>query len=132
VNRQARATIETEDDVNRLISGLGALAIIVCAFAPARAGDMAAAKQNYDTFCAKCHGATGKGDGPGAATLSTSPRNFTDCTAMGKISDDTMFNVIKNGGASAGLSKDMQAWSAGFEDGEMHDLVAYIRTFCKK
>ena len=64
--------------------------------------------------------------------LSTSPRNFTDCAAMAKISDDTMFNVIKNGGAANGLSKDMQAWSSGFEDPEMHDLVVYIRTFCKK
>ena len=132
MNRQARATIETEDDVNRIISTLVAFAIVACAYAPVRAADMAAAKQNYDTFCAKCHGATGKGDGPGAATLSTNPRNFTDCAAMGKISDDTMFNVIKNGGAANGLSKDMQAWNAGFEDGEMHDLVAYIRTFCAK
>jgi mono/diheme cytochrome c family protein len=121
-----------EGDVNRLISVLGAFAIVAFALVPARAADMAAAKQNYDTFCVKCHGPGGKGDGPGAATLSTSPRNFTDCAAMGKISDDTMFNVIKNGGAAAGLSKDMQAWSSGFEDGEMHDLVAYVRTFCKK
>jgi mono/diheme cytochrome c family protein len=121
-----------EGDVNRLISVLGAFAIVASALVPARAADMAAAKQNYDTFCVKCHGPGGKGDGPGAATLSTSPRNFTDCAAMGKISDDTMFNVIKNGGAAAGLSKDMQAWSSGFEDGEMHDLVAYVRTFCKK
>jgi mono/diheme cytochrome c family protein len=118
--------------VNRLISIVGAGAIIACAFAPARAADMAAAKQNYDTFCVKCHGPGGKGDGPGAATLATNPRNFTDCAAMGKISDDTMFNVIKNGGAAAGLSKDMQGWSSGFEDGEIHDLVAYVRTFCKK
>ena len=51
---------------------------------------------------------------------------------MGKISDDTMFNVIKNGGAAVGLSKDMQAWNAGFADDEIHDLVAYVRTFCKK
>jgi cytochrome c553 len=118
--------------VNRIISTLGACAIIALACAPVRAGDMAAAKTNYDTFCVKCHGPGGKGDGAAAATLSTSPRNFTDCAAMGKISDDTMFNVIKNGGAANGLGKDMQAWSAGFEDGEMHDLVAYIRTFCVK
>ena len=118
--------------MNRLISIVGAGAIIACVFAPARAADMAAAKQNYDTFCVKCHGASGKGDGPGAATLATKPRDFADCAVMGKISDDTMFNVIKKGGAAAGLSKDMQAWSAGFDDGEMHDLVAYVRTFCKK
>ena len=42
-----------------------------------------------------------------------------------------MFNVIKNGGAATGRSKDMPAWSSGFEDGEIHDLVAYLMTFCK-
>ena len=115
-----------------IFGAFGALALTVALAAGVKAADMAAAKQNYDTFCMKCHGPNGKGDGPAAATLSTNPRNFTDCAAMGKISDDTLFNVIKNGGAAAGLSKDMQAWSSGFEDGEIHDLVAYVRTFCKK
>ena len=118
--------------MNRLISSIGACAIIVCTFAPVHAADMAAAKDNYNTFCVKCHGPGGEGNGPAAATLATKPRNFTDCAFMGKIPDDTLFNVIKNGGASAGLSKDMQAWSKGFADDEIHDLVAYVRTFCKK
>lgn len=118
--------------MNRLISSIGVCAIIACAFVPVRAADMAAAKQNYDMFCMKCHGPGGQGDGPAAATLATKPHNFTDCAATEKISDDTLFNVIKNGGASVGLSKDMQAWSTGFGDGEIHDLVAYVRTFCKK
>ncbi len=128
------ANIETEDNrnVNRLISSIAACAIIACASAPVRAADMAAAKQSYGTFCVKCHGAGGQGDGSAAATLATKPRNFTDCAAMGKISDETLFNVIKNGGAAANLSKDMQAWSTGFGDDEIHDLVAYVRTFCKK
>ena len=115
-----------------IFGAFGALALTVALAAGVKAADMAAAKQNYDTFCMKCHGPNGKGDGPAAATLSTNPRNFTDCAAMGKISDDTLFNVIKNGGAAAGLSKDMQAWSSGFEDDEIHDLVTYVRTFCKK
>jgi cytochrome c553 len=96
------------------------------------AADMADAKSNYDTFCAKCHGATGKGDGPACATLATKPRDFTDRAKMAKITDDTLFNVIKNGGASAGLSKDMAPWSSGFEDGEIHELVAYCRLLCPK
>ena len=118
--------------MNRLISSIAVCAIVACASAPVRAADMAAAKQNFDTFCVKCHGANGKGDGPAAATLTTNPRNFTDCGTMGKIDDATLFNVIKNGGASVGLSKDMQAWSTGFADDEIHDLVAYVKTFCKK
>lgn len=51
---------------------------------------------------------------------------------MSKMSDDTMFNVIKNGGAATGRSKDMPAWRSGFEDGEIHDLAAFLMTFCKK
>jgi mono/diheme cytochrome c family protein len=31
-----------------------------------------------------------------------------------------------------GFSGDMQAWSNAFEDPEIKDLVAYVRTFCKK
>ena len=96
----------------------------------ARAADLAAAKENYEAFCVLCHGATGKGDGPRGAAVKA--RDFTDCAAMSKISDDTMFNVIKNGGAAAGLSKAMQPWGSGFEDDDIHDLVAYVRTFCKK
>jgi mono/diheme cytochrome c family protein len=35
-------------------------------------------KAVYDTRCAACHGATGLGDGPGAALFKTKPQNFTD------------------------------------------------------
>ncbi len=110
---------------------IAAVAAFVAMAAPVRA-DMAAAEKNYKTFCAKCHGDTGKGNGSGAASLSTKPRDFTDCARMQKLSDDTLFNVIKNGGKANGLSPDMQAWSDGFDDSEIHDLVAYVRTFCKK
>ena len=118
--------------MKRLISTLGVCAIVACTLGTAGATDLAAAKQNYDTFCVKCHGANGKGDGPAAATLATKPRDYTDCARMAKESDDKLFNVIKNGGKANGLSGDMQAWSSGFDDDEIHDLVAYVRTFCKK
>ena len=108
------------------------VAAIVLGGAAASAADLNAAKENYTTFCVKCHGASGKGDGPSAATLKTRPRDFTDCDRMAKISDDVMFTAIKEGGEAAGLSKDMPPWKQGLEDAEIHDLVAYVRTFCKK
>lgn len=109
------------------------VAVTMFAVAPvSRAQDMAAAQQNYATYCVKCHGEKGKGDGASAATLQTKPRDFTECARMQKIPDDEMFKVIKEGGKANGMSGDMQAWSQAFEDGEIHALVAYVRTFCKK
>ena len=112
-----------------LMTLLGVAAILAFTRLSARADS---AKDNYTAYCAKCHGADGRGDGPSAGSLATKPQDYTDCAAMQKISDDTMFKVIKGGGASVGLPGDMPAWSDGLSDPEIHDLVAYLRTFCKK
>jgi len=112
-----------------ILSGVLVGAALIVIAPAARADD---AKSNYTTFCAKCHGDGGKGNGSGAATLATKPRDFTDCARMAKESDDTLFKVIKDGGKANGFSGDMQAWNNAFEDPEIKDLVAYIRTFCKK
>ncbi|MGO9057999.1 MAG: c-type cytochrome [Candidatus Binataceae bacterium] len=106
--------------------------IVAGARALAAAPDLAAAKDNYNMFCSKCHGANGKGDGPAAASLHTQPRNYTDCAKMSKIPDDTLFKAIKDGGASVGLSGEMPSWSKGLDDDEIHGLVAYVRSFCKQ
>src|ERR1039457_4928264 len=94
--------------------------------------DMAAAKTNYTTFCAKCHGDNGKGNGSGAATSATKPRDFTDCARMAKESDDMLFKVIKEGGKPNGFSADMAAWNTAFEDPEIKERVAYLPSFCQK
>ncbi|HEY2525927.1 MAG TPA: cytochrome c [Candidatus Binataceae bacterium] len=108
---------------------LGVAAMVALTTGPARADS---AQENYTAYCAKCHGPGGRGDGPSAGSLATRPQDYTDCAAMQKISDDTMFKVIKGGGAAAGLPGDMPSWSDGLSDAEIHDLVGYVRTFCKK
>jgi cytochrome c oxidase cbb3-type subunit III len=109
-----------------------AIPMAIAATALGAGPDLAAAKDNYNTFCSKCHGATGQGNGPAAATLHTQPRNYTDCAKMSKITDDTLFKAIKDGGASVGLSAEMPSWSKGLDDDEIHGLVAYVRSFCKQ
>jgi len=114
---------------------VGAIAItisLIAVAAPTWAADLAAAKQNYTTFCSSCHGPLGKGDGPAAAAFKTKPRDFTDCKRMASLPDATLFKVIKDGGAANNLSGEMPAWSQGLEDNEIHDLVAFVRSFCKK
>ncbi len=41
-------------------------------------GDASKAGPVYDKWCSQCHGATGGGDGPGAAFMMPRPRVFTD------------------------------------------------------
>src|SRR6266478_5845698 len=93
-----------------LMTLLGVAAILAFTGLPARADS---AQDNYTAFCAKCHGAGGRGDGPSAGSLATKPQDYTDCAAMQKISDDTMFKVIKGGGASVGLPVTCPAGATG-------------------
>ena len=97
----------------RIIIGAAALgvtfAIAGIAQRAAAADDDVSPADQYKVYCAKCHGPTGHGDGANASTLKTRPRDFSDCATMSmtKISDDTMFKAIKEGGASVNLPGDM-------------------------
>lgn len=101
-------------------------------FAAADDGQMAKARENYQSYCVKCHGEGGKGDGPGAAMLNPKPRDYTDCKTMQAKKDDELFKVIKDGGDSIGLSADMQPFGGNLSDDEIHGLVTFIRGFCKQ
>jgi len=117
----------------RLGGTLGLVVILAALVAapPSRAADLGTARRNFNAFCAKCHGPSGRGDGPAAAALDTRPRDFTNCARMRKLSDDTLFTAIKEGGVAAGVSHDMAAWGKGLKDDQIRDLVAYVRAFCK-
>lgn len=95
-------------------------------------GDAKAGKAKYDQLCAGCHGTTGKGDGPAAASLKPKPRDHTDCKVMAKDTDAALFKVIKEGGQGSGRSPLMPPWKASLKDPDIQNTVAYIRSFCKK
>ncbi len=94
--------------------------------------DLKAAASNYSDSCVDCHGESGKGDGKKAADLKVKPADYTNCAEMTKLSDDYLFNVIKNGGKSVHKSEAMADFGKAYDDDEIHGLVAYVRTFCKK
>ncbi|MFQ5913854.1 MAG: c-type cytochrome [Nitrospinota bacterium] len=94
-------------------------------------GDPKAGKKTYGVLCASCHGNSGKGDGPAAATLPTKPADHTDGKRMHALSDQFLFDIIKGGGASLGKSPLMPPWGAQLKDQEIRNVVAYIRTLAK-
>jgi mono/diheme cytochrome c family protein len=86
------------------VSGAEAMA------APAAApGPAAEARKMFRTICASCHGTDGKGDGPGAAALNPKPRNYSDVTWQGSVTDDDIKKTILMGGAAVGKSASMPA-----------------------
>jgi mono/diheme cytochrome c family protein len=94
-------------------------------------GDPKAGKAKYDLLCASCHGTTGKGDGPAAASLNPKPRSLADANYMKSLTDDHLFKAIKDGGAAVGKSPLMPPWGGQLKDPEIWDVVAYIRELAK-
>jgi len=97
---------------------------------PSRAADKTGAAdvtKLYQEQCARCHGATGKGDGDDGIYYTTKPTDFTAPTPTPKRTDDFLAAVISDGGPSKGLSVDMPAFK--LPPAEVKGLVAMIRQF---
>lgn len=90
--------------------------------APSHAPDLARGAALYQSQCASCHGATGAGDGPAAASLDPAPVNFQDETRARERSLFALYQVITQGleGTSmvsfAGLPDD-DRWALAFHVG---------------
>lgn len=84
--------------------------------------DMARGKAVYERHCQRCHGPGGWGDGPEAAELKVRPANFHAFRSFLK-SDEELLRTIEHGV----VFSPMHSWRGQLSDGEMQDVVAYIR-----
>ncbi len=95
-------------------------------------GDPAKGMEVFQANCAACHGPEGKGDGAAAAALNPKPRNLSDAEYVSKLSNEHMFKVISEGGASVGKSPMMAAWGGILSESDIKNVIAYIRKdICK-
>lgn len=82
---------------------------------------------NFQSYCMPCHGEQGKGDGMLAESLDVKPRNLSDAKFLQTKSDAHLFKVIKEGGASVGLTENMTPFSGQLSDKEIHNVIRFIR-----
>ncbi len=75
--------------------------------------------------CFNCHGKGGDGNGPLAAQLNPSPRNFQLHGFWRHRTEGEVFWVIKHGSAGTG----MVGFGGELTDGEIWALIQYIRNF---
>lgn len=86
------------------------------------ASEIMAGKAIYQQHCAKCHGLAGWGDGPEAAKLRVSPRNFHDAITDLKPDEHLRMSV-----AYGVMTTPMHAWRGTLSDQEIDEVVSYIR-----
>src|SRR5215216_2128401 len=103
----------------------GAAAAVDPAAGPASLDPVAVVRGEalFSQNCAACHGAGGRGDGPSAASLTRPPANLTSGHAL-MHSDDDYDYWIENGIQGT----DMPAFGDKLKDGEIRDVVAYVRS----
>jgi mono/diheme cytochrome c family protein len=84
--------------------------------------DVARGKAVYEHHCQNCHGPNGRGDGPAGESLKVRPADFHRFRSFLK-SDDELLRTIEHGV----VFSPMHSWRGQLTDGEMQDVVAYIR-----
>jgi mono/diheme cytochrome c family protein len=78
-------------------------------------------KKLYAQYCITCHGATGTGDGAGAAGLDPKPRSFADPAVVAE-SDGALYWKITTGRGS------MPPWKGIIPERQIWETITYMRS----
>jgi len=110
---------------------------------PIKPTSAASGKQMYTNYCAVCHGADGRGNGPAASSLKTSPTDLTMLakTNGGQFPDTHIASVLQFGSETAAHgSADMPIWGTAFRslakgtaapDAQEHQRIANLTNYLK-
>jgi mono/diheme cytochrome c family protein len=85
--------------------------------------DAAAGKPLYERHCAGCHGALGKGEGPGGQGLIPPAADLTGAKSKKKLKA-VLMNIIEHGKPGT----EMAAWKGRLAGREINDVAAYVKT----
>ena len=88
------------------------------------------AGQLYESACAACHGADGRGQPMAVRGFDTDPPDFTDCSLTTPEADLDWYSVIHRGGPVRAFDSMMPAFGDELSDAEIGKLIGYLRGFC--
>ena len=105
-----------------------ALLVIALLAIPALSVCAADAKANYQSECARCHGADGKGETKRGKQLHA--KDYTDAKVQAALKDEAAFKAIKEGLKDKDGKRLMHP-ADDLSDDEVKGLVACMRKFKK-
>ena len=100
---------------------------------PIKQTSPASGKEMFAAYCAPCHGADGKGNGPAASSMKVPPTDLTQMAKKngGKFPANSLSSTLKFGGgpgAGAHGSADMPVWGPLFQSlDRFHDTAVQQR-----
>jgi mono/diheme cytochrome c family protein len=83
------------------------------------------ARPLYTEKCERCHGVTGKGNGPESARQYPSPSDLTDTQRMNALTDSAIFYQISEG------RRPMPSFKRRMTEDQRWQLVLLIRSFAR-
>ena len=89
----------------------------------------AQARSLFNVNCARCHGVSGKGDGPDSQSLGSFVPDFTSPAFHRWRSDAELLTAIRDGGTAVGRAPMMPPWKDVLKDEELLALRDYVRHF---
>lgn len=98
-----------------------------------RSHDVKNGERIYKSGCTACHGDNGRG-APQTLTEFKRPDTFPDFTSCDQTTPEpnsAWKGVIVHGGPSRGFSQIMPAFGKLLTSGEIDDVIAYLRKFCR-
>lgn len=90
---------------------------------PVNANTLAAGQKLYTNNCLTCHGSSGRGDGPGGASLEKKPADLS--SLVKGQSDGALFWKISEGRSP------MVSWKGSLSETQRWELVNYVKSFAK-
>lgn len=96
---------------------------VVCGIVATAKAEAPNGKELYGAYCASCHGADGRGDGPEAEAFMPPPRNLHD-DALSRESVEALVERIRHGRPLL-RARDLEALRGRSDDTEL--LVAHLR-----
>jgi glucose/arabinose dehydrogenase len=82
----------------------------------------------FASNCGRCHGVTGRSDGPDSEELEVRPPDMASAAWQDGITDEQIRRIIVEGGEAVGKNAAMPPWDGVLTEAEIDGLIAHLRS----